>query len=104
MTADSIQTQATHRMRQHVMRGTMKGRNYAPDTTYEQLKLGHAGPHSLRIGEILQHWADMWAQDLRESNAKQLDIDVEQLWRECMRNADAEIDRYLASNHRVRAA
>ncbi|HEU4627197.1 MAG TPA: hypothetical protein VFS52_20720, partial [Steroidobacteraceae bacterium] len=78
-------------------------------TTYEQVKRGECGPHTLAVADILQRWAQMWAADMRESAARRaegfdLDIDADAQWLANMANADAEIDRYLAANRLGRAA
>jgi hypothetical protein len=104
MKPDQWQRAAKARLQSHLMRGTMRGRNYSPDQTYDLSKRGHCGPHSACIAEIMQRWADMWAQDMREAEASALDVDAGAQWLANMREADAEVDRYLNANKLTRAA
>jgi hypothetical protein len=98
--SDTWDTQANHRLRQHLMRGITRRRNYSPDTTLEQVKRGHAGPHSVQISAIFSRWARMWADDARAFPDGTLD----ELWRANMLEADAEVDRYLDANKLPRVA
>lgn len=102
--ADKWQNESAHRLRQFVMRATLRGKNYSPDTSYEQLKRGHCGPHSLAIGEILQRWASMWAADMREAATTGIELDANAEWNRCIAEANAEIDRYTANNRITKAA
>lgn len=97
-TRDTWATNAAHRLRQHVMRGAIRGRNYAPDTTLELMKRGQVGPHSAWIAKILQRHADMWADNLRQlaTNGFETDSISNLAWNEAMTEADAEVDRYVA--------
>jgi hypothetical protein len=88
------EAQAAHRLRQHVMRETIAGRNYSPDTDYVRLKLGQAGPHSVHIATVFWRWAQMWAADCEAFP----EGTVEELWRANMAEATAEVDRYLDAN------
>lgn len=101
---DSWKTDAAHRVRQFLMRAVMNGKNYAPDQTYELSKAGQVGPKSAAIAQIFQRWADMWAQDMRETAAQGIDVDAGQQFDANMRQAVAEVERYLANNHISRAA
>lgn len=98
---DSWQGDARKRLLAHLVTTT---RDYSPDTSYEQLKRGHAGPHSVAIGKVLDRWAAMWAADMRESQRAGIELDANAEWTRCIREADAEIGRYMANNHLTRAA
>lgn len=106
MSDDTWQRDANYRLQQHLMRGVLKGRNYAPDSNYEQLKRGHASAHSVQISDIFAKWAAMWANDRRElaklGASDESEPDAE--WLVAMRSADAEVDRYLDANKLPRNA
>lgn len=94
---------AAHRLRQHVMRAVLRGRDYAPDQTYELSKASQVAPVSAHIATILQRHADLWATDMRESQTAAIDVDEQRTWNACIAEADAEIDRYLMGS-KTRAA
>ena len=102
----SWQADAAHRLRSHVMRAVTRGRDYAPDQTYELSKAGQVGPISAQIATILQRHADLWAADAQQlADLSEGDAlaELNAAWRACMAEADAEIDRFLASR-KTRAA
>lgn len=100
MSRDSWQLDAGHRLRQHLMRAVTKGKNFAPDQTYELSKAGKVGPISAQISEIFQRHADLWAQDIREGMARGFQIDADQSWKDAMADAELEVGRFLAG-HRL---
>jgi hypothetical protein len=103
MNRDCWQAAAAHRLRQHLMRGTLAGRNYAPDQTYELSKAGRVAPLSAQIAQIFQQHADVWAEDARTAHEQDLELDQNATWRECMSEADAAVGRLLAG-HKMRGA
>jgi hypothetical protein len=98
MSRDIWQIAAAHRLRQHVMRAVIRGRDYAPDQTRELSKAGKVGPISAQISHVLQQHADLWAQDMREARAADLEVDENGTWSAAMLEADVEIDRFLAGH------
>jgi hypothetical protein len=94
---------ANHRLRQHLMRATLAGRNYAPDQTYELSKAGKVGPVSAQIAEIFQQHAELWAEDARTAHEQRLELDENATWRSCMGEAEDAVGRLLAG-HRMRGA
>jgi hypothetical protein len=100
---DQWDTAAAHRLRQHVMRAVLRGRDYAPDQTYELSKASQVAPISAHIATILQRHADLWAADMRESQAASIDVDEQRTWNACIAEADAEVDRFL-EGRKTRAA
>jgi len=103
---DSWQLDAAHRLRKHLMRAVLLGKNFAPDTTLELMKAGKVGPKSAAIAGIFQHWADMWAYDNRDAaqlrargaDGLVVEIDADASWDSCMREAELEVGRFLASH------
>jgi hypothetical protein len=75
--------------------------NYAPDARYGS----PVGPLTVQIDEILRRHAALWAQDMREHCALSpgIRMDGEATWARHMREADAEIKRFLAG-HKLRGA
>lgn len=98
MKPDSWQLDAAHRLRKHLMRAVTLGKNFAPDTTLELMKRGQTGPVSAQISKIFQHHADCWAADMREAKGAQIDFDAEAAWVATMREAEAEVGRFLAGH------
>lgn len=94
---DSIGHTAQARLQQHLMRATLAGRNFSPDTTLELMKAGKVGPVSAQIAEIFQQHADLWAADVRTATAAQIDVDHDATWRACMREAEEAVGRLLAA-------
>ena len=41
---------------------------------------------------------------MREAASTEIELDADAEWERCMREADAEIDRYMANHHLTRAA
>jgi len=97
---DSWSADAGHRLRQHLMRAVTRGKNFAPDQTYELSKAGQVGPKSAAIAEIFQHHADLWAEDVRTSASRNASDWPELHWREVMADAELEVGRFLAG-HRL---
>lgn len=103
---DSWQLDAGHRLRKHLMRAVITGKNFAPDQTYELSKRGQVGPKSAAIAKIFQHWADMWADDNRTAEELRkrgcdglvVEIDADASWQSCMGEAELEVGRYLAGH------
>lgn len=98
MKRDTWATDAAQRLRQHLMRGTLAGKNYAPDQTYELSKRGQVGPLSAGVAKIFQQHADVWAEDMREAASLRIAVDLNATWSAAMLEADQEIDRYLAGH------
>lgn len=97
-TRDTWQLDAGHRLRQHLMRAVIRGKNFAPDTTLALMKAGQVGPKSAAIAQMFQRHADLWAEDMRNgANAGEW---LEVHWRECMADAELEVGRFLAG-HRL---
>lgn len=70
--------------------------NYAPDTHYDSAKhCNVTGPLTVQIGDILLRHADLWAQGMRENPHRSVQ-EARSCWRLAMREADAEIKRYVA--------
>lgn len=80
------------------------GINFAPDTTPEMLKAGRTGPHTLQISKILRQHALLWAHDMREHEQLGVGMDGKAAWAAHMREAEAEVLRYMANHHLARAA
>lgn len=104
---------ANFRLQQHLMRGVTRRRNYSPDTTTEMLKAGKCGPHTVQITAIFTRWAAMWQADVdalegpatgSPGGGFEFQADADDQWRENMRQADAEVDRYLDANKLPRVA
>ncbi len=70
--------------------------NYAPDSKYGQ----PAGPLTIQIDEILRRHAALWAQYMRERELREAASIGKEAWLLAMREADAEIKRFLAG-HRM---
>ncbi len=77
--------------------------NYSPDwiqaTAFEP---GRPGPLTVQILEVLRRHADLWAQTMRERPDRSMQ-EGEASWRLEMREADAEIKRFVAG-HKLRGA
>jgi hypothetical protein len=87
------------------MDGSPHGVNYAPDTRYDADKRCNVtGPLTVQIDEILRRHANLWAQERREhelvgtSTAGQELEEGRAAWLQHMREADAEIKRFVASH------
>lgn len=100
MTRDSWQLDAAHRLRKHLMRAVLLGKNFAPDQTYELSKAGKVGPKSAAIAEIFQHHANMWAEDMRTLGAGQAADFPDVHFAQAMADAELEVGRFLAG-HRL---
>ncbi|HWH41806.1 MAG TPA: hypothetical protein VNU21_18290 [Usitatibacter sp.] len=98
MSRDTWQLDASHRLRQHLMRAVILGKNFAPDQTYELSKAGKVGPLSAQIAEIFQRHADLWAADMRTAKDSDVDVDANQAWLATMREAELEVGRFLAGH------
>lgn len=95
---DSWQTDANKRLLSFVLTADRRGRDYAPDARYDAtLRCIVNGPKTTHIADVLARWAGMWAQDMREAKAAGVEINAEDQWLTNMREADAEIDRYIAA-------
>ncbi len=103
---DSWALDSAHRLRQHLMRAVLLGKNFAPDQTYELSKAGQVGPKSAAIAAIFQHWADIWASDNRDAEQLRargadglaVEIDADSSWASCMAEAELEVGRFLAGH------
>lgn len=104
MTRDAWQLDAGHRLRKHLMRAVVLGKNFAPDQTYEMSKRGEVGPISAQVSAIFQRHADLWAEDMRTAHAAGIDFDADQAFAASMREAEDEVGRLLASLKAGRAA
>lgn len=102
MSRDSWQLDAAHRLRQHLMRAVLVGKNFAPDQTYELSKAGQVGPLSAQIAEIFQRHADVWASDMRTVQANDIGCDMtpDQSFAATMLEAELEVGRFIAG-HRL---
>ncbi len=98
MSRDTWQLDAGHRLRQHLMRAVVRGKNFAPDQTYELSKAGKVGPLSAQVAEIFQRHADLWAEDMRESARTELDVDADAAFAATMREAELEVGRFIAGH------
>lgn len=105
--SDRWDTESNHRLRQHLMRGISRNRNYSPDTSYADMQAGKCGPHTVQIAEVFSKHAAMWAEDQREL-AKLEDAedtqDLDGSWKKRMFDADAEVDRHLDAHKLPRYA
>lgn len=97
-TPDTWRLDAGHRLRQHLMRAVIVGKNFAPDQTYELSKRGQVGPKSAAIAGIFQRHADLWAEDMRELQAAEMTLLPDAEWATSMQNAELEVGRFLAGH------
>lgn len=72
-----------------------KSVNYSPD-----FRNGSPGPQCVQISKILRAHARLWANDMREHAELGVGMDGKAAWLLHMREADAEIKRFLAG-HRL---
>lgn len=95
MNRDTWDTDAAKRLTAHIVR---RAADFAPDSHYDATtRRVIPGPTTMHIAGVLKRWADMWAQDMREARTYGFDVDQDAQWAANMREADAEISRYLAS-------
>jgi hypothetical protein len=74
---------------------------YSPDSSYDgKLRIG---PQTSERTAIFVKWKNAWARDMRESRAEHRPLDGRVTWTECMALAEAELDRYIASQEQVAA-
>jgi hypothetical protein len=74
--------------------------NYAPDARYG----AGPGPLTVQIDQLLRRHADLWAQSQRELHGDAISAEAGKVaWLLQMREADAEIKRFLAG-HKLRGA
>lgn len=78
----------------HILAGSKNGVDYAPD-----FRNGAPGPQSIQIVKILRHHAQLWALEMRTRVNVSAEIGRTE-WLVHMRQADAEIKRFLAG-HRL---
>jgi hypothetical protein len=96
MSDQDFERNARQLLRLRVAEGSPNGVNYAPDTHYDPAKrCAVVGPLTIQILKILRRHASLWALEMRTKvNPTSEDGRIEWLGR--MREADAEIKRYLA--------
>lgn len=81
------------------MRAVTRGKNFAPDQTYELSKRGQVGPLSATIAQIFQRHADLWAEDVRTCASRNTAEWIDEHWRSCMGDAELEVGRFLAGRN-----
>jgi hypothetical protein len=80
-----------------ILEGSPNGANYSPDwIAATSSSPGGPGPKSLVVASILRRHAALWANDMREHAELGVGMDGKAAWLLHMREADAEINRYLA--------
>ncbi len=70
-----------------------KAVDYSPD-----FRNGAPGPLTIQISKILRQHAGLWANDMREHAQLGVGLDGKQAWLLHMREADAEIKRFIAGH------
>lgn len=96
MNRDTWETDAAKRLLAYMIR---RAADLAPDSRYDAAARKVApGPLTIHIADVLKRWAGMWAQDMREARAHGFDVDQDAQWLANMREAEAEISRYLAAS------
>lgn len=71
---------------------------YSPDSRYDdRLRQVVTGPQTAERTAILVKWKNAWAVDMREARAEHGPLEGKKHWIDCMALAEAELDRYLAS-------
>ncbi|HEV8246056.1 MAG TPA: hypothetical protein VGP93_09825 [Polyangiaceae bacterium] len=71
---------------------------YAPDDRYdEKARRTIPGPQTIERTKIMTKWKSAWATDMREDRAEHGKLDGKKHWVDCMALAEAELDRYIAS-------
>ena len=78
-----------------LLQGSPNGVDYSPD-----YRNGAPGPLTVQISKILRAHAALWANDMREHQELGVGMDGKAAWLLHMREADAEINRFLAG-HRL---
>ena len=73
------------------------------DNEYDVVLTAKVGPVSAQISEIFQRHADLWAADMREAASNRETCDVDATWTATMREAEAEVGRFIAG-HSMRGA
>jgi hypothetical protein len=95
---DGWDRHAAQLLRRRVMDGSPHGVNYAPDTRYDADKRCNVtGPLTVQIDEILRRHASLWAQQMRELGDPPAH-EAKAAWLAHMREADAEIKRFVAGH------
>jgi hypothetical protein len=96
MNAHDFDRNAGQLLRLRIAEGSPNGVNYAPDSRYDEAKrCAVVGPLTIQIDKILRRHAKLWAQSMRD-NPPQDSATGKAAWLAEMREADAEIKRYLA--------
>jgi hypothetical protein len=81
-----------------ILEGSPTGVNYAPDSHYDAAKRCNVqGPLTLQIAQILARHSKLWAAGMRERGQTTAE-DSRVAWLLEMREADAEITRFLAGH------
>lgn len=75
---------------------------YSPDSVYGASGL-HTGAQTIERTAILVKWKAAWARDMREDREEHGHLDGKKLWTDCMALAEAELDRYIASQQQAAA-
>lgn len=85
-------------LRHRIAEGSPNGVDYAPDSRYDDTKrCVVTGPLTLQISKILNRHAKLWALSMRD-RGQTTAADGKAAWLAEMREADAEIKRYLAGH------
>ena len=77
---------------------------YSPDSHYDdKTRQVVAGPQTAERSAILVKFKNAWARDMREDREEHGKLDGKQHWADCMALAEAELDRYIASQAKAAA-
>jgi hypothetical protein len=94
----SFRDNANKLLLQHMLTAKARGMDYAPDTSYEQLRANKLGKHTLVIGRMLHSQAQAWAADRQEAFDDGVPVNGRAQWDEAMRLADERVVAYLEAN------
>jgi len=98
MSDEDFDRNARQLLRLRVSEGSPNGVNYAPDSRYDETKrCVVTGPLTIQISKILNRHAKLWAARMRDEAGT---VDGRAAWLEEMREADAEIHRFI-SGHKI---
>jgi hypothetical protein len=77
---------------------------YSPDSRYDnKARKLVTGQQTSERTAIFVKWKNAWSRDMRESRAEHRPLDGRVAWAECMTLAEAELDRYIASQQQAAA-
>jgi hypothetical protein len=98
MSSQDFDRNARSLLRLRISEGSPSGVNYAPDSHYDDTKrCVVCGPLTIQIDRILRRHAKLWAQNMRDMPPAD-SAAGKAAWLAEMREADAEIKRYLAGH------